>query len=176
MDIKQALASVVEGCNLTEAEMKQVMNQIMTGNATDAQIGGLLIALRMKGETVEEITGAADAMRELATPVTISADKAVDIVGTGGDGANLFNVSSACSFVVAAAGGNVAKHGNRSVSSSSGSADLLETAGVNLALNPEQVAQCIDQVGVGFMFAPQHHSAMKHAIGPRKEMALRTLV
>ncbi|WP_420600196.1 anthranilate phosphoribosyltransferase [Neptuniibacter sp.] len=175
MDIKQALASVVEGRNLTEAEMKQVMNQIMTGNATDAQIGGLLIALRMKGETVEEITGAADAMRELATPVTISAGKAVDIVGTGGDGANLFNVSSACSFVVAAAGGNVAKHGNRSVSSSSGSADLLETAGVNLALNPEQVAQCIDQVGVGFMFAPQHHSAMKHAIGPRKEMALRTL-
>ncbi|MFY0676284.1 MAG: anthranilate phosphoribosyltransferase [Neptuniibacter sp.] len=175
MDIKQALASVVEGNNLTEAEMKQVMNQIMTGNATDAQIGGLLIALRMKGEAVEEITGAADAMRELATPVTISADKAVDIVGTGGDGANLFNVSSACSFVVAAAGGNVAKHGNRSVSSSSGSADLLETAGVNLALNPEQVAQCIDQVGVGFMFAPQHHSAMKHAIGPRKEMALRTL-
>jgi len=175
MDIKQALASVVEGSNLTEAEMKQVMNQIMTGKATDAQIGGLLIALRMKGETVEEITGAADAMRELATPVTISAGKAVDIVGTGGDGANLFNVSSACSFVVAAAGGNVAKHGNRSVSSSSGSADLLETAGVNLALNPEQVAQCIDQVGVGFMFAPQHHSAMKHAIGPRKEMALRTL-
>lgn len=175
MDIKQALASVVEGNNLTEAEMKQVMNQIMTGNATDAQIGGLLIALRMKGETVEEITGAADAMRELATPVSISAAQAVDIVGTGGDGANLFNVSSACSFVVAAAGGNVAKHGNRSVSSSSGSADLLETAGVNLALNPEQVGQCIDQVGVGFMFAPQHHSAMKYAIGPRKEMALRTL-
>ncbi|MGH1463178.1 MAG: anthranilate phosphoribosyltransferase [Neptuniibacter sp.] len=175
MDIKQALASVVEGNNLSQAEMKQVMNQIMTGNATDAQIGGLLIALRMKGETVDEITGAADGMRELATPVHISAEKAVDIVGTGGDGANLFNVSSACSFVVAAAGGNVAKHGNRSVSSSSGSADLLETAGVNLALNPEQVAQCIDQVGVGFMFAPQHHSAMKYAIGPRKEMALRTL-
>lgn len=175
MDIKQALAAVVEGKNLSAAEMKQVMNQIMTGNATDAQIGGLLIALRMKGETVAEITGAADAMRALATPVHISAENAVDIVGTGGDGANLFNVSSACSFVVAAAGGHVAKHGNRSVSSSSGSADLLETAGVNLALNPEQVAECIDEVGVGFMFAPQHHSAMKYAIGPRKEMALRTL-
>ncbi|MCP4597529.1 anthranilate phosphoribosyltransferase [Neptuniibacter sp.] len=175
MDIKQALATIVDGHSLSSSDMKQVMGQIMTGNATDSQIGGLLIALRMKGETVEEITGAADAMRELATPVHIDAANAVDIVGTGGDGANLFNVSSACSFVVSAAGGNVAKHGNRSVSSSSGSADLLETAGVNLALTPEQIAQCIDQVGVGFMFAPQHHSAMKHAIGPRKEMALRTL-
>ena len=175
MDIKDALAQVVERQDLTEEQMKGVMHQIMTGNATDAQIGGLLIALRMKGETVAEISGAAEAMRSLATPVAIKSTNAVDIVGTGGDGANLFNVSSACSFVVAAAGGCVAKHGNRSVSSSSGSADLLEAAGVNLALNPEQVGQCIDQIGVGFMFAPQHHSAMKHAIGPRKEMALRTL-
>lgn len=175
MDIKQALASVVAGQSLTAAEMKAVMHQIMTGQATDAQIGGLLIGLRMKGESVDEITGAADAMRALATPVHIQATNAVDIVGTGGDGANLFNVSSACSFVVAAAGGHVAKHGNRSVSSSSGSADLLEQAGLNLMLSPEQIAQCIDEVGVGFMFAPQHHSAMKHAIGPRKEMALRTL-
>lgn len=175
MEIKAALATVVEGNSLTTAEMKAVMNQIMTGQATDAQIGGLLIALRMKGETVEEITGAADAMRELAVPVSVNADNAVDIVGTGGDGANLFNVSSASSFVVAAAGGHVAKHGNRSVSSSSGSADLLEKAGLNLELSPTQIAQCIDEVGVGFMFAPQHHSAMKYAIGPRKEMALRTL-
>ena len=175
MDIKDALAQVVERQDLTEEQMKGVMHQIMTGNATDAQIGGLLIALRMKGETVAEISGAAEVMRSLATPVAIKSANAVDIVGTGGDGANLFNVSSACSFVVAAAGGCVAKHGNRSVSSSSGSADLLEAAGVNLALNPEQVGQCIDQIGVGFMFAPQHHSAMKHAIGPRKEMALRTL-
>jgi len=175
MDIKQALASVVEGQHLGAAEMKAVMNQIMTGQASDAQIGALLIALRMKGETVAEITGAADAMRELATPVQISAENAVDIVGTGGDGANLFNVSSAATFVVAAAGGTVAKHGNRSVSSSSGSADLLEQAGLNLTLTPEQVARCIDEVGVGFMFAPQHHSAMKHAIGPRREMGLRTL-
>lgn len=175
MEVKAALATVVEGNSLTTAEMKAVMNQIMTGQATDAQIGGLLIALRMKGETVEEITGAADAMRELAVPVSVNADNAVDIVGTGGDGANLFNVSSASSFVVAAAGGHVAKHGNRSVSSSSGSADLLEKAGLNLELSPTQIAQCIDEVGVGFMFAPQHHSAMKYAIGPRKEMALRTL-
>lgn len=175
MDIQQALAAVVDQQDLTTAEMKAVMNQIMTGNATDAQIGGLLIALRMKGETVAEITGAADAMRELALPVTVAADNAVDIVGTGGDGSNLFNVSSASSFVVAAAGGNVAKHGNRSVSSSSGAADLLEAAGIHLAINAEQVGRCIDEVGVGFMFAPQHHSAMKYAIGPRKEMGLRTL-
>lgn len=175
MDIKQALATIVERQDLSESDMKAVMQQIMTGNATDSQIGGLLIALRMKGETVAEITGAADAMRELAIPVSISVPNAVDIVGTGGDSANLFNVSSACSFVVAAAGGHVAKHGNRSVSSSSGSADLLETAGINLELNPEQVAQCIEQIGLGFMFAPQHHSAMKYAIGPRKEMSLRTL-
>ncbi len=175
MDIKQALALVVDRQDLSEADMNAVMHQIMTGNATDAQIGGLLIGLRMKGETVAEISGAAEAMRSLATPVTINVPNAVDIVGTGGDSANLFNVSSACSFVVAAAGGHVAKHGNRSVSSSSGSADLLETAGINLELNPEQIARCIEEIGLGFMFAPQHHSAMKHAIGPRKEMGLRTL-
>jgi anthranilate phosphoribosyltransferase len=175
MDIKQALAVVVERRDLSMDEMQAVMHQIMSGQATDAQIGGLLIALRMKGETVDEITAAASVMRSLAVPVSISATNAVDIVGTGGDSANLFNVSSACGFVVAAAGGHVAKHGNRSVSSSSGSADLLEAAGVNLSLTPEQIARCIDEVGVGFMFAPQHHSAMKYAIGPRKEMALRTL-
>jgi anthranilate phosphoribosyltransferase len=175
MDIKQALAAIVEGRNLSIDEMQSVMHQIMSGQATDAQIGGLLIALRMKGETVDEITAAAQVMRELAVPVAISSSNAVDIVGTGGDGSNLFNVSSACAFVVAAAGGVVAKHGNRSVSSSSGSADLLEASGVNLALSPDEVARCIDEVGVGFMFAPQHHSAMKYAIGPRKEMALRTI-
>ena len=175
MDITQALAATVGRQNLLESEMKSVMMQIMTGNATDAQIGGLLVALRMKGESVAEIIGAANVMRELAIPVSISIPNAVDIVGTGGDSANLFNVSSASSFVVAAAGGRVAKHGNRSVSSNSGSADLLEIAGINLELNPEQIAQCIEQVGLGFMFAPQHHTAMKHAVGPRKEMGLRTL-
>ncbi|SFF94247.1 anthranilate phosphoribosyltransferase [Neptunomonas qingdaonensis] len=175
MDIKQALTAVVDRKDLSMDEMQTVMQQIMSGQATDAQIGGLLIALRMKGETVDEITAAASVMRSLAVPVNIQAENAVDIVGTGGDSANLFNVSSACSFVVAAAGGHVAKHGNRSVSSSSGSADLLEAAGVNLQLTPDQIARCIDHVGVGFMFAPQHHSAMKYAIGPRKEMALRTI-
>ena len=147
----------------------------MTGEATPAQIGGFLVGLRMKGETVDEIASAAKVMRELATGVKVNGDHVVDIVGTGGDGSNTFNISTACTFVVAAAGGTVAKHGNRSVSSKSGSADLLEAAGVKLDLNSEQVAKCINEVGVGFMFAPMHHSAMKHAIGPRKEMAVRTI-
>lgn len=175
MDIKQALARVVEQQNLTTEEMTGVMRQIMTGECDDAQIGAFLVALRMKGETIDEIVGAVTVMRELASGVKVEASNAVDIVGTGGDGANLFNVSTASSFIVAAAGGNVAKHGNRGVSSSSGSADLLEAAGVNLALNSDQVAECINQLGVGFMFAPQHHSAMKHAIGPRKALGLRTI-
>ena len=175
MDIKQALARVVEQQDLTTEEMTAVMRQIMTGECDDAQIGAFLVALRMKGETIDEIVGAVTVMRELASGVKVEAENAVDIVGTGGDGANLFNVSTASSFIVAAAGGNVAKHGNRGVSSSSGSADLLEAAGVNLALNSEQVAECIHQLGVGFMFAPQHHSAMKHAIGPRKALGLRTI-
>ena len=175
MDIKQALARVVEQQDLTTEEMTAVMRQIMTGECDDAQIGAFLVALRMKGETIDEIVGAVTVMRELASGVKVEAENAVDIVGTGGDGANLFNVSTASSFIVAAAGGNVAKHGNRGVSSSSGSADLLEAAGVNLALNSEQVAECINQLGVGFMFAPQHHSAMKHAIGPRKALGLRTI-
>lgn len=175
MDIKQALAQVVAGENLSAADMHDVMMQIMTGQATDAQIGAFLTAMRIKGESVDEITAAARVMRELAIPVTLTDDSAVDIVGTGGDGSNLFNVSSAASFVVAAAGGRVAKHGNRSVSSNTGAADLLEEAGIYLGLNADQVARCIAEVGVGFMFAPQHHSAMKHAIGPRREMGMRTL-
>jgi len=175
MNIQQAIQRVLDNQDLTAEEMNQVMRIIMTGEATPAQIGGFLIGLRMKGETVDEIAAAASVMRELASGVKISGDHIVDIVGTGGDGSNTFNISTACTFVVAAAGGTVAKHGNRSVSSKSGSADLLEAAGVNLNLTPEQVAQCIEQVGVGFMFAPLHHSAMKHAIGPRKEMAVRTI-
>jgi len=175
MDIKQALETVVNGENLSAAEMRDVMRQIMTGNAGDAQIGGFLIALRMKGESIDEIAGAVEVMRELATGVKVSGDSLVDIVGTGGDESNLFNVSTASTFVVAAAGGQVAKHGNRSVSSNSGAADLLEAAGVNLNLSPEQVALCVQELGVGFMFAPAHHSAMKHAIGPRRELSLRTI-
>lgn len=175
MNIQEAINSVIERNDLTVGSMTAVMRQIMTGEATDAQIAGFLVALRMKGETVEEITAAVKVMRELATPVEISVVNPVDIVGTGGDGAKLFNVSTASAFVAAAAGCHVAKHGNRSVSSSSGSADLLEAAGVNLSITPEQVARCIEQVGVGFMFALNHHSAMKHAIGPRKELATRTI-
>ncbi|MCW8885373.1 MAG: anthranilate phosphoribosyltransferase, partial [Motiliproteus sp.] len=156
-------------------QMQGIMRQIMTGEATPAQIGGFLVALRIKGETVEEIAGAAQVMRELASGVKVVGDHVVDTCGTGGDGAGIFNVSTASAFVVAAAGGSVAKHGNRSISSSTGSADVLESAGVNLALKPEQVASCVEQIGVGFMFAPAHHSAMKHAIGPRKEMGVRTV-
>ncbi|MVF13085.1 anthranilate phosphoribosyltransferase [Ketobacter sp. MCCC 1A13808] len=176
MDIQTALKKVTEREDLSEEDMSQVMEQIMTGNATPAQIGGFLIGLRMKGETVDEITGAARVMRSLATPVKMAQpENLIDTCGTGGDGSKTFNISTSVAFVVAAAGGKVAKHGNRSVSSVSGSADVLEAAGVNLALTPEQVARCVDVLGVGFMFAPSHHSAMKHAVGPRKEMAVRTL-
>ena len=176
MNMKQAIARVIEKQDLGADEMTAVMRTIMTGGATPAQIGGFLIGLRMKGETVTEITAAASVMRELAAGVDISGlDHAVDIVGTGGDASGTFNVSTASMFVAAAAGCHVAKHGNRSVSSKSGSADALEAAGIRLDLSPEQVAHCVREVGVGFMFAPGHHSAMKHAIGPRKEMGVRTI-
>ena len=175
MTLQQALEALVAGRDLSRDAMREVMTTVMTGEATTAQIGALLVALRMKGEAIDEITGAAEVMRELVTPVALSGDDFIDLVGTGGDGANLFNVSTAATFVAAAAGARVAKHGNRSVSSSSGSSDVLETLGVSLALTPEQIAQCIETVGVGFMFAPAHHSAMKHAIGPRKELGMRTL-
>ena len=175
MDIQQALGKLVDSESLTRPEMASVMRQVMSGDATDAQIGGLLIALRMKGETIDEIAGAAQVMRELATPVEVSGENLVDLVGTGGDGANLFNVSTASTFVVAAAGARVAKHGNRSVSSTSGSSDVLENLGLPLDLDPIQVARAVDEVGVGFMFAPAHHSAMRYAVGPRKELGMRTL-
>lgn len=175
MDIQAAIKAVTERRDLTNSEMTDVMRTIMTGEATQAQIGGFLIGLRMKGETVDEIAAAAGVMRELAARVNVNASPLVDTCGTGGDGSNTFNISTTSAFVVAAAGGYVAKHGNRSISSKSGSADVLEAAGVNLQLTPEQVAECIEKVGVGFMFAPAHHSAMKHAIGPRKEMGVRTI-
>lgn len=175
MDLPEAIAAVIDYRDLGSRDMEEVMRLIMTGQATPAQIGGFLVGLRMKGETVEEIAAAARVMRELATRVHVSGPHLVDTCGTGGDGASTFNISTASAIVTAAAGGRVAKHGNRSVSSSSGSADVLEAAGVRLDLGPEQVAACIDRVGVGFLFAPQHHSAMKHAIGPRKEMRVRTL-
>jgi len=176
MDIKQAIGKVIDGVDLSADEMNEVMRSIMTGGATPAQIGGFLVGLRMKGETVSEISSAATVMRELATGVTVSdLESAVDIVGTGGDCSGTFNISTASMFVAAAAGCHVAKHGNRSVSSTSGSADVLEAAGIRLDLSADQVALCVREVGVGFMFAPAHHSAMKHAIGPRKEMGVRTV-
>jgi anthranilate phosphoribosyltransferase len=175
MNIQQAIARLVESADINSVEMQAVMHQIMSGEATPAQIGAFLVALRIKGETIDEIAAATTVMRELATPVAVNADHLVDIVGTGGDGANLFNVSTASCFVAAAVGAHVAKHGNRSVSSTSGSSDVLQKLGVVLELTPEQVSRCVEEVGMGFMFAPMHHSAMKHAAGPRRELGLRTI-
>jgi anthranilate phosphoribosyltransferase len=176
MNISEAIKAVISRQNLNESEMHDVMNSIMTGQTTDAQIGAFLVGLSMKGETIEEITASAKVMRALATSVELSSnDYLVDTCGTGGDGLGLFNISTASAFVVAAAGGKVAKHGNRSISSKSGSADVLEAAGINLNISPELISQCIEEIGLGFMFAPAHHSAMKHAIGPRKELAVRTI-
>ena len=175
MDMPTAIRAVTERHNLSADAMRAVMRLIMTGAATPAQIGGFLVGLRMKGETVEEIAAAAEVMRELATRIHVSGPHLVDTCGTGGDGVHTFNISTAAAFVVAAAGGRVAKHGNRSVSSKSGSADVLEAAGVSLDLTPEQVARCVNELGVGFLFAPKFHAAMKHAIGPRREMGVRTV-
>lgn len=175
MDIQQAINTVIEGNHLNTEQMTSVMRTVMSGEATPAQVAGFLVALRMKGEVVEELTAAASVMRELSAKVDIATENLVDTCGTGGDSKGTFNVSTTAAFVVAAAGARVAKHGNRSVSSKCGSADLLETAGVNLQLTPEQVAKCIEELGIGFLFAPAHHSAMKHAIGPRKELGVRTM-
>ena len=175
MNIQAAIKSAIAGQNLSQKDMTSVMNQIMTGECTPAQIGGFLVGMRMKGETVDEITAAATVMRELSTRVKVDVDHLVDTCGTGGDASGSFNISTASAIVTAAAGAHVAKHGNRSVSGATGSADVLEAAGVNLNITPGQVADCISQAGVGFMFAQKHHSAMRHAIGPRKEMAVRTI-
>lgn len=175
MNMQEAIKAVTERRDLGADEMTDTMRLIMTGEATPAQVGGFLIGLRMKGETIDEIAAAAGVMRGLASHVDVDTEHLVDTCGTGGDASGSFNVSTASAIVVAAAGGRVAKHGNRSVSSKSGSADVLEAAGVNLELTPQQVAECVNEVGVGFMFAPLHHSAMKHAIGPRREMGVRTI-
>ena len=175
MDIQTAIKKVIAREDLSGDEMNSVMQQIMTGECTPSQIGGFLVGLRMKGESVDEISAAARVMRELATRVEVSGDHLVDTAGTGGDSSGSFNISTASALVAAAAGARVAKHGNRSMTSNSGSADVLETAGVKLDITPEQVRDCVEQVGVGFMFAPAHHGAMKHAIGARKEMAVRTI-
>lgn len=176
MDIKTALAHVVDRIDLSLPEMQDVMRAIMTGQCTDAQIAAFVMGLRMKGESLDEIEGAVRIMRELMVPVQLGdLRNVVDIVGTGGDGANMFNVSTASAMVIAAAGGHVAKHGGRAVSSSSGSADLLTEAGLNLDITPEQTARCIRDIGIGFMFAVNHHAAMKHAITARKDVGLRTI-
>jgi len=172
---RDALAVLADGHDLNDEQMRAAMTEIMGGEAEPAQIGGFLMALRVKGETPAEIAAAATVMRGFAARVDIDREGLTDIVGTGGDGASLFNVSTASAFVAAAAGVRIAKHGNRSVSSKSGAADVLEAAGCRLDLNAEQVAGLIDELGVGFLFAPQHHAAMKHAIGPRKSLGLRTL-
>jgi len=187
--IKQAIAKVVERIDLTEAEMIEVMDQIMSGEATPAQIAAFITALRMKGESVAEITGAARVMRDKVTriragknvldmdrdDINIDRETILDVVGTGGSGTNTFNVSTTVAFVVSACGVKVAKHGNRAVSSSCGSADVLEALGVNLDVTPETVERCISEIGIGFLFAPALHGAMKFAIGPRKEIGIRTI-
>jgi anthranilate phosphoribosyltransferase len=175
--LKPYIQKVINFQNLTADEAEAAMGIIMDGQATDAQIGGYLVGLRMKGETVEEITGSARSMRAHAAsvPLNINGDALLDIVGTGGDGAHTFNISTAAAFVIAGTGRKVAKHGNRAASSKCGSADVLAELGVNLELTPEQVGKCIDEVGIGFLFAPKFHPAMKHAIGPRREMGQRTI-
>lgn len=175
MPIQATLQKLLNQQNLSADEMRSVMRAMMAGELTDAQIAGFLIALRCKGETVEEIAAAVEVMRELAQRVPVQGEHVIDTCGTGGDGANTFNISTASAFVVAAAGGKVAKHGNRSVSSRCGSADLLEVAGVDLDLSAEQVAESVDAIGVGFLFAAKHHSAVRHTVAARKEMGVRTL-
>jgi anthranilate phosphoribosyltransferase len=173
--IKDAIDKAVKKIDLSEAEMMSAMEEIMEGNATPAQIGSLITALRMKGETVEEVTGAARIMRRKATRVNACATTIVDTCGTGGDSRNTFNISTTTALVVAAAGIIIAKHGNRAVSSSCGSADVLEALGVNVSANLDIVEECIQQTGIGFLFAPKLHGAMKYAIGPRREIGIRTI-
>jgi len=186
--IKEAIAKVVLNQDLSESEMIDVMNQVMGGEATPAQVGSFITALRMKGETIEEISGAARVMRDHATPIRVGRaldidreeinldrETILDTCGTGGSGTKSFNISTTVAFVVAACGIKVAKHGNRSISSACGSADVLEALGVNLNVTPEQVETCINELGVGFLFAPALHGAMKHAIGPRREIGIRTI-
>jgi anthranilate phosphoribosyltransferase len=173
--IKEAIAKVVAKTNLTEADAETVMREIMQGEATDAQIAAYITALRMKGETVEEITGSARVMREKAVPIKLDAKYQIDTCGTGGDMAHTFNISTTVAFVVAGAGVTVAKHGNRSVSSKSGSADVLQALGVNIEIPSHRVEECMKEVGIGFLFAPLMHLAMKYAIGPRREVGIRTI-
>jgi anthranilate phosphoribosyltransferase len=173
--IKEAIAKVVIGTSLTEEEAESVMREIMQGEATDAQIAAYITALRMKGETVEEITGSARVMREKAVHIKLDAPFQVDTCGTGGDMSHTFNISTMVAFVVAGAGVVVAKHGNRSVSSKSGSADVLQALGINIEMPAQRIEECLNEVGIAFLFAPMMHQAMKYAIGPRREIGIRTI-
>jgi anthranilate phosphoribosyltransferase len=173
--MQTTLSRLLDGHDLTRAEAREAMNTIMSGEATPAQIGGFLVALRLKGETADEIAGCAEAMRDHVLPVRPRREDLVDTAGTGGDGGRTFNISTAAALVAAAAGAGVAKHGNRAVSSASGSADVLEALGFSLELPPDRIAQSIDELGFGFLFAPTHHPAMKHAAPVRKELAARTV-
>lgn len=175
MEIKEAIRKIVAREDLTEGQAHLAMGQVMDGQATPAQIAALITALRMKGETVEEIAGFARAMRERAQRITPSAEVLIDVVGTGGDRLSTFNISTTAAFVVASAGGYVAKHGNRAVSRLSGAADVLEALGVSIQVSPDVVRAAIEDIGIGFMFAPIYHTAMKHAVGPRKEIGIRTI-
>ncbi len=174
--IQEAISKLIEKEDLTMQEAEQVMNEIMSGKATDAQIAGFLVALRLKGETIDEITACAKVMREKASRIKPKNHaELIDVVGTGGDKSGTFNISTAAAFVVAGAGIPVAKHGNKGVSSKCGSADVLTALGIKIDLEPQKVEQCINEVGIGYMFAPKFHGAMKYAIGPRKELAVRTV-
>jgi len=173
--IKEAISKVVTGANLTEAEAEAVMREIMQGEATDAQIAAYITGLRMKGETVEEVTGSARVMREKAVHIRLDAPHQVDTCGTGGDLSHSFNISTTAAFVVAGAGVAVAKHGNRSISSKSGSADVLQALGINIEIPSQRVEECVAEVGIAFLFAPMMHLAMKYAIGPRREIGIRTI-
>ena len=173
--IQEVIAQLIDRRDMSRDQARAVMDQVMSGEATDAQIGAFLIALRCKGETVPEIAGCAQVMREKATPIQTSRESVIDTCGTGGDGSGTFNISTAVAFVAAGAGICVAKHGNRAMSSKCGSADVLAALGVNIEITPEQVGRCLDEVGIGFLFAPMLHGAMKHAIGPRREIGTRTV-
>ena len=175
MNIQETLKRITAGRDLAGDEMLDIMRQIMTGQLTASQIGGFLIGLGMKGESIEEISAAATVMRELVTTVHVDVPNLIDVVGTGGDGTSSFNVSTASAFIAVAAGAHVAKHGNRAASGKCGSADLLECAGARIDLSSEQIAECVKRTGFGFMLAPAHHTAMKHAIGARKELGVRTI-
>ena len=175
MKIEDGIKKINFGQNLSRKEISSVMNQILTGLASENQIKSFLLSLSSKGESVEEVIGSAEVMRSLSIKVPVNTKHLVDTCGTGGVGSGIFNVSTTAAFVASSCGAKVAKDGNRSATRKSGSADLLEVAGVSLDLNPEQVKDCIEKVGLGFMFAPAHHSAMKYAIGPRKELGIKTI-